>query len=367
MNTVAKTLFPRVYDQTEDMRLVYFRAIPRRVRDTLNERNDQNNWLPIDALVRRYKQTSARLLASFDELHWEVWDSTVRCRYPITEMEEIKNSPPKNWKHFLERTLLQAHQVHVNESKLTEEFRDARSELCEDGSRRSEEEELRIWNRYQTYCRYRNTWAPYFRSNLDWDWDVAGSLRRLYKIDYPSQPANRHRPSTGISADGTMWIVTARDSRKELPAGVCDPGEIRYMTFSRDVKSLEVSIGAQTSVSDHDNDPEEQVFVDSTKMGLLDSRDASTNEIDAAEGKVATTASKTSSDSGSSLIVQECDFGSWSAQYNDGRPAISSAIEALEHKVFIGELACEAEGETTIFEMSAELTQVRSQTFIHNK
>lgn len=336
--------------------------IPRRVRDTIEWSED---WLPIKALVRRNERRSVRLLASLDEVHWEIWDSTLRCRQSMEETEEIKVLSPDGWEIIAERSLRKARQVEAHEDEFTKEFRDARSELRGSGSRKSEEEELNSWDYYKSCCHDRNTWAPYFRSNLDWDWDVAGSLRRLYKIDYPSQPANRHRPSTDIAADGTMWNATARDSRKELPAKVCNPGEIRYMTFSCDVKSPEVSTGARTSVSDHENDPEEQGFVDSTKMGLQDSRDALTDEIDAAEGKVAT--SETSSDNGSSLIVQECDSGSWSAQYIDDRPALSSGVEPLENGAFIEELAGEAEGETTIFEMSAELAQVRSQTPTRNK
>lgn len=332
--------------------------IPRRVRDTIEWGED---WLPIKALVRRNERRSVRLLASLDEVHWEIWDSTLRCRQ---SMVEIKVLSPDGWEIIADRSLRKARQVEAHEDEFTKEFRDARSELRESGSRKSEEEELNSWDYYKSCCHDRNTWAPYFRSNLDWDWDVAGSLRRLYKIDYPSQPANWHRPSTDIAADGTMWNATARDSRKELPAEV--PGEIWYMTFSCDVKLPEVSTGARTSVSDHENDPEEQGFVDSTKMGLQDSRDALTDEIDAAEGKVATTASEKSSDNGSSLIVQECDYRSWSAQDIDGRPAVSCAVEPLENEAFSEELAGEAEGETTIFEMSAELAQVRSQTLRRN-
>lgn len=315
--------------------------------------------------MRRYKHRSARLLSSFGEVYWEILDSTLRCRYPVTKIDEIKEHSSEGWEIGARRTLYRARQVQVSEDEVTKEFRDARSEFWEMGHRKT----LDVWDNYKHYCHRRNTWAPYFRSNLDWDWDISGSLKRLYKFDNPTQPVTNHRPSTDIAADGTRWNITARDSQKDIPVEVriiytTETGETQYMTFTRDVKSPEVSTGVRTLVSDHDNDPEEQLFVDSTKMGLQDSRDASMDEIDAAEGKLVTTAS---SDSGSSLIVQECDSRSWSAQFNDGRPAVSCAVEPLENEAFIEELAGEAEGETTIFEMSAELTQVRSQTFTCNK
>lgn len=321
------------------------------------------DWFPIKSLVRRYEQRSARLIASFDEVHWEIWDSTLRRRHSITKIDRtIKYASEARARWTFDR----ARRVKVKEDEFTKEFCDARSNFWVNGPYTPEHKESKGWCNYKIYCNWRNTWAPYFRSNLDWDWDVAGSLRRLYKIENPFLPANRHSPSTNIAVDGTSWNISSKDSWKELPADVriaykIETGEIQYMMFSRDIKSSKVATDVRDSVSDHDDNPEEQVLVDYTKMGFQDRSDASTDEIDAADGDdVATTALETTSVSGSSLIVQECNSGSWLAQYIDGLPAPSSAVEALENEDFIEELAGEAEGETRIFEMSAELLQVRS-------
>lgn len=319
--------------------------------------------------MRRYKHRSARLLSSFGEVYWEILDSTLRCRYPVTKIDEIKEHSSEGWEIGARRTLYRARQVQVSEDEVTKEFRDARSEFWEMGHRKT----LDVWDNYKHYCHRRNTWAPYFRSNFDWDWDISGSLKRLYKFDNPTQPVTNHRPPTDIAADGTRWNITASDSQKDIPVEVriiytTETGETQYMTFSRDVKSTKVSTGVRASVSDHDDNPGEPDFVDSTQIDLLASSDTLSYEMDGVEGDVTTTAlERTPSDSGSLLNFQESVPLSGSAQDIDGRPAVSCAVEPLENGAFSEELAGEAEGETTIFEMSAELAQVRSQTFTRNK
>lgn len=319
--------------------------------------------------MRRYKHRSARLLSSFGEVYWEILDSTLRCRYPVAKIDEIKEHSSEGWEIGARRTLYRARQVQVSEDEVTKEFRDARSEFWEMGHRKT----LDVWDGYKHYCHRRNTWAPYFHSNLDWDWDISGSLKRLYKFDNPTQPVANHRPSTDIAADGTMWNITARDSQKDIPVEVriiytTETGETQYMTFSRDVKSTKVSTGVRASVSDHDDNPGEPDFVDSTQIDLLASSDTFSNEMDGVEGDVATTAlERTPSDSGSLLNFKESVPVSWSAQDIDGLPDVPCTHDALENEAVIEELASELEGEGTTSELSATTTQVCSWTLTQDQ
>lgn len=236
-------MFPRIYNTIAEHRLINPYGTPRRIRET----NDvwHKDWLPVLNLVWRSAQISARLLlASLDELHWEISDSTLRHSPPVTQMERMENMFNDGWETIAERTYYPASQIHVSEDKLTEEFRRARARELSGGFKVDVTVTLQWWHTYKTYCRRRNAWAPFFRSNLDWNWDVAGCLRRMYRVEKPTPSVDPHRLTANnslISADGiqgTTWDITTREPQTHLPREIriqymTEAGEIKYMKFTR--------------------------------------------------------------------------------------------------------------------------------------
>lgn len=236
-------MFPRIYNTIAEHRLINPYGTPRRIRETNDVR--QEDWLPVLNLVRRSAQISTRLLlASLDELHWEISDSTLRLSPPVTQMERVENMFNDGWETIAERTFYPASQVHVSEDKLTEEFRRARARELSGGFKVDVTVTLQWWHTYKTYCRHRNAWAPFFRSNLDWNWDVAGCLRGMYRVEKPTQSVDPHRLTANnslISADGiqgTTWDITTREPQTHLPREIriqymTEAGEMKYMKFTR--------------------------------------------------------------------------------------------------------------------------------------
>ena len=109
------------------------------------------------------------------------------------------------------------------------------------------------WKGFKEKCRNRRAWGEYFRSELDWDWDLAGSLKRMYKLPRnctrPSPEPTQHgesqllssciclnsvpNPSTGNLKDGLLYVETVVDGPvNEVKVPVRSPtGEITYKTF----------------------------------------------------------------------------------------------------------------------------------------
>ena len=136
-----------------------------------------------------------RLLNSFAELEWEVHDAATRFSIGYKKHEILFSSRADSDisdDHWWD-TLYQARNVVVPEDGLTEEFLDALIPEYWEG-----EETYRKWCVYKQNCWQRHGWGQYFRSNLDWDWDVAGSLRRVFRKKTsaftPSLPASHASP-----------------------------------------------------------------------------------------------------------------------------------------------------------------------------
>lgn len=71
---------------------------------------------------------------------------------------------------------------------MTAEFREAR-------------ENSEAYHMYKIDCFWRRKWAQFFLCNFDWDWDLAGSLERLYTLDEASPTLCTHtqQPETHIA------------------------------------------------------------------------------------------------------------------------------------------------------------------------
>lgn len=101
-----------------------------------------------------------------------------------------------------EYTLSQARCLHVSESDVTNEFLQARR----DGNYG--------WSSYKDRCEMRHHWGMYLRSNLDWEWDTASCLERLFNL-----PENVVQPTTPIATvdldvedEGTWNLSTTKAS-----------------------------------------------------------------------------------------------------------------------------------------------------------
>lgn len=206
-------------------------------------------------LISKATTRACRLLDSFDELRWEVWDSTLRRNHTIPQMEQDERVP-HDWKDIAERTLNSAARFQVAEVELTEEFRNARAEVDEVGNMKSYERRLSDWYYYKRDRLRRNEWATYFSSNLEWDWDLAESLRRLYKLDSPGSSACRQCPAADVlfgevvGVQSRTWNVKSGAAETELPKEVrieyrTEAGEVQYITFVP--KSSEPSLGSMGS------------------------------------------------------------------------------------------------------------------------
>lgn len=122
-----------------------------------------------------------------------------------------------------EFTLSQARCLHISESDATNEFLQARR----DGSYG--------WSRYKDRCEMRHHWGMYLRSNLDWEWDTASCLERLFDL-----PENVAQPTAPIATvdldvedDGTWNLSTTKASppTKMRVAYKSPTGEIKYRMF----------------------------------------------------------------------------------------------------------------------------------------
>lgn len=222
---------------------------------------------------------SVRLFASFTELKREARNSSEVVLHPIVDDKDSRceDDYPK-W-DLAKQKALQV-RVPVSEEESTTEFREALSHT------------LAIpWHMYMKNIQHRRGWAPIFRSNLDWDWDVAENLGRLYALEDPSTPpTNAHRANlrvVGVDAEvdvsGTWNLETAKvQMYTELPKEVRIPyktktGEIKYMTFARVPEPPDALSEGQDLLSSAADDSEIQDPFHPTQAHLLTVGDVSTS------------------------------------------------------------------------------------------
>lgn len=232
---MAKTSMPFFSNAVEQWPLISHDVLPRRIR--VESSTFDKNPLHLQSCLKRSARRSERLLSSFEELLWEVQYSTWR-RIPAALCAGKNEAYPEGFRDGLvERSLHRARKVEVCEDECTKEFRTARSTVFESGDWKTLGLSLLDWYEYKRNCLLRSAWAPFFWSNLDWDWDVGGSLTRLYKNETFTTSA---APIAMIYPDGVSggaWIVKSRLASKDLPKEVRveyrnDMGEVETMTYA---------------------------------------------------------------------------------------------------------------------------------------
>lgn len=131
-----------------------------------------------------------------------------------------KKTPSKKY------TLRKARLVHVLESEATKEFLEARWNGTTN----------RSWSDYKGRCRLRHEWGIYLRSRLDWDWDTASCLERLFEL--PEEVVLQIAPIATVyldAADADTWKISTEASlpHQMRVAYKSATGETEYMTFVR--------------------------------------------------------------------------------------------------------------------------------------
>lgn len=340
----------------------------------------------IQALIDQSRLRSIRILASYTELEREARDrATMRVHNPLekggrwadfTANHEYSMSLKHNRAFSKARSSMFKMPISEFMKMSTSEF--LRMPISEFRLRSANE-----WRfyRFKCDCRWRSKWGQFFLCNFDWDWDLAGSLARLYAFDetFPTPQAQTKHLEAHIAttstdgAGGHTWNLEIRTTelRTNLPKEVRIPyasesGDIEYMVFARDAEMPRVSPERLTTLSGHDGDSGDRESIASTGGSVSSDTQVFVGEI-AGEGVAGTSALETSSESGSSLDFQECDSGSWSTQDIDGRPVVLCVDEELAVEAFIEDVTDEKEDDSTTFEMSVNLTQVCLQTLAHNK
>lgn len=224
--------------QAENESFYILDVFPRKVRNTTP---DGTEPIFLQNHLRMCATRTRRLLASPDELRREACDSvgfkhnTLSSKYPPFE-----GKPEEEWQRSLDR----AQCIQVDDNDLTSEFLYARDPRWND-------DDLEVWRNYKHTHHMRYRMGEYCRSSLDWDWDTASSLKRLFRTDRPTKsprpecsmqhvcpslPAKPSLPVAMCGADGRTLNVTITERRPELPENIrvryeTETGEVKYRTF----------------------------------------------------------------------------------------------------------------------------------------
>lgn len=208
----------------------------------------------INASIERSTPRSVRLLRFSSELEWEVWDSYRRrgqTAYQYEYPNVIHDDLDLDMDLIAFNAMRGAQKAHVQENDITKEFLEARN--VEIGNNIDSLEAFEVGldnlsNQLWTWIFYiqdryiRHKWAPYLSSNLEWDWDLAGSLKLLYQLDEPAPSTHIQHPAADavsgelVGVEDRMWSVKTGAAQTELPNEVrieykTESGEIRYKTF----------------------------------------------------------------------------------------------------------------------------------------
>ena len=169
-------LFNRYNPEYIQLPTIHPEYLPRNVRATV--KGSSSSPAVLERLEKLFSPRTLRLLRNLDELEREVNDSSpphgsrVSVLQEETDKVEDKLSDEKmQWTLELARKV----QPNVPRNNLTKYFHQA----CDTADWA---EPYRGWKYYKECCRNRLILGEYFRSELDWNWNLAKSLKRMYKL-----------------------------------------------------------------------------------------------------------------------------------------------------------------------------------------
>ena len=102
------------------------------------------------------------------------------------------------------------------------------------------------WALYKGDCKQRHAWGQYFRSNLDWCWDLAGSLKRLYRLHRKKQ---------------ARTIVHSGQRIRTVPACPESPNDEHFPRTSTSPSLTTIHNGKLTAVVNVSDGPVQEVQV----------------------------------------------------------------------------------------------------------
>lgn len=169
-----------------------------------------------------------RLLKSLDELEREIRDSKFSSDYKdirtcllllLIEEAHIYHIVPN--RTYTQRQADLARCANVLESAATKEFLKERKDWFR-------------WTMYKDLCLIRHAWGVYLRSSLDWDWDTASCLERLFKLPDEVVPQTALIASIDLdAAEADTWIISTKASlpKQMRVAYRSASGKMEYMIF----------------------------------------------------------------------------------------------------------------------------------------
>ena len=193
-----------------------------------------------------HARRTRRVLNSFSELQWEVHDAATSFRVENVMKEVCSPACHDLLGDSLWDTLRRARNAVVPENDLTRKFLEARVPEYVKGEERNWR-----WGNYKLLCRYRHQWGQYLRSDLEWDWDVAGSLRRLFRIKSSAAIVSYHishssiavtgGESLRISKEGTLSVAVERIPKVVEIQYKSASGKMRYKSVPVNISTEDVS------------------------------------------------------------------------------------------------------------------------------
>ena len=203
--------------------MVSLGRLPRKVRGA--SKRWFNEPLFFKRLVELSASRSARLLNNVDELEREVLSSSPSRESKVSGSKaELSDLGDRLSDEELQQAFKNAQGVRLNvpRSDLTEEFYLA----IESGYRES----YCGWKGFKERCRNRHAWGVYFRSSLDWEWDLAESLRHMYKQPYKREEMVTIQTVANLR-NGLLEVVVDGPVEGVRIAFESPTGEIMYKTF----------------------------------------------------------------------------------------------------------------------------------------
>ena len=236
------------------MAKIKFDHLPKSMRATITDWPGEDHFT-VRRLIESSTPRTLRLLKDVDELEREVLNygpphgargASLRVRGNSGGLDDdLSHEESQRTLDFARRAHRDAHlgrQYRFDWDDLARRFHN----ICEE---KVPYIALYHWKSYKGDCRHRHTWGQFFRSHLDWDWDLAGSLKRMYKL--PRKREGLHMGSSGStchldanacqSAQPTASLANGRleavvnmseEPVEEVRVAYRSPnGELLYRTF----------------------------------------------------------------------------------------------------------------------------------------
>lgn len=242
-NIKLENLFPRFISHVNKRKSVFdLNVLPRRIRNTTPNGDDP---LIFQSCLNLSTTRTRRLLASPDELRRESGDS-IKLGYDSFSDGMYNPSSEEKSEEELRHSHRRAQCTPVIENTTTGEF------LCYRDNPHWESNDFKSWGYYNNIRVMRHHTSEYCRSNLDWTWDTACSLKHLFRIDKPkTTPRSESEAQLPLSATLDLADSDIGINRNNLTLGVTIPrsgidtgllgkvrirfqsesGEVRYKTF----------------------------------------------------------------------------------------------------------------------------------------